>query len=149
MIEHQGGKAIAVFMSREILGLSKNPGRGGDVADHKNHDIREETEENLRVANNGQSAENRGKWGSCQRFKGIYRNGNGYTAAIQSVGSRVYFPSVPTDIEAGLVYRYAAIVLHDKFLCIENFPLNEMPSRECRWGLMGMVIEKLRLLGHI
>lgn len=44
------------LMHREILGLPISPGHYGDVPDHKNHEPSDNTRENLRVADRGQSA---------------------------------------------------------------------------------------------
>jgi hypothetical protein len=150
-IERQNGIMIDIIMAREVLNLPRNPGRCCDVADHKNHDIREDTEENLRVATPAQSQMNTREYGSQQRFKGVFENRDGhkYKARICVDGLRICLPSVLTDVEAALMYKHAAIILFDNFSCYTEILLSEMPSRKRRWELMGLVVEKLVLKGYV
>jgi hypothetical protein len=147
--ERRGGKYIPIYMSREILGLPRNPGRGGDVADHKNHDRRDNTPGNLRVATNIQSNENRRGCGSSHRFKGYSENKDKYQPRIGGSGSRIYFDSVSTEIDAALMYNYAAGLVQGEYAKLNAIPEDEMPSRKIRWKLMGIVVEKLMLEGVI
>jgi hypothetical protein len=145
----QGGKWIAVFMAREVLGLPYDVGQSYGVGDHKNHDTTDNTIENLRIATNPQNIMNGRKWGSCRRFKGVIKYKNKYIGRIYVNDSYTYFPSVLTEIEAGLMHFYAAYVLHGEFVCTTAFPEDEMPIEERQQELWCMVVEKLGLNGLI
>jgi hypothetical protein len=148
--ERKGGKRVHVIMAREVMGLPRGSGRGSDVADHKNHDTRDNTLENLRVATYAQNAANGiVKRTSGHRFKGIGKNkyGGKYRASVSVNGLRGFLPSVPTDIEAGLMYWYADIILHGEFSYNEGFPSDEMPTLERQKELLEMVVEELRKFG--
>jgi hypothetical protein len=77
------------------------------------------------------------------RFSGtrVYRSGS--LACISYNGQRVWFPMVKLEIEAGLMYFYAGVILFKDSDCVDYFPPEEMPSEERQEELWRMVIEKL------
>jgi len=76
--------------------------------------------------------------------KGVIPHRNKYQARIWVNGSHIYFTDVLIKIEAAWMRRYAVIIMHDKFAYLQDLPEVEKPSRERRWELMGLVVEKLR-----
>lgn len=144
--EYQGGKQTTIYMAREVLNLSRNPGHGNDVADHKNHDTRDNREENLRVATSSQSSMNIRRYGSSQGFQGIIKNTNGgqYLARICIEDLRVCLHSVPKKVEAALMYNYGADLVFGEYACLNVISDDEMPTLERQWELYDMVIAKLR-----
>jgi hypothetical protein len=144
----QGGKKVHIILAREVLRLSRNPGKSGDVADHVNHDIRDDTPENLRVANVSQNGANRIKQFSCSRFPGVRPVGNKYEARIKANnGLRVSFCSMLIEIESGLMYWYADVILNGEFAYPTVFSPNEMPAEERQEELWQVVLTKLRRVG--
>lgn len=147
--ENRGGKYIHIYMSREILGLPHGIGHGGDEADHVDHNTLNNRRNNLRKATSSQSKANTRGHSYHQMPKGVHKHGRGYEARISVNGLSVSFSDDLCKVEAGLKYKYAAIILHDKFACYTEITTDEMPSRRRRWELLGMVIDKLREKGYV
>jgi hypothetical protein len=148
-VERKGGKTTSISMAREILGLLRSVGYNHGVADHKNHDEKDNVTENLRVVTQSQNGMNQVKSGSCQRFKGVTDSGSKYRAYIHINDSTIYFPSVSTDIEAGFMHWYAAVIIYGEFAYTEGFPEAEWPKGERQQELWGMVIERLKQGGFL
>jgi hypothetical protein len=144
-MEWRNGKRVRIDMAREILGLSRSPGYGGDKADHINHNTLDNRKmENLRVANSFQSQANRRIYcNSHQRFKCTKKDWNQYTSSVRSKGLGVWF-SVPVEVEAALMYNYAAYLIWGEYAELNVIPEDEMPTWERQWELYDMVIAKLR-----
>ena len=137
------GQLVDVFMAREILGLPRGAGHGGDQADHKNHRTLENTLDNLRIATSFQSVANRQSWSTISRFKGVMHHKYGFQSRIVFHRIYVYFPLVTLEVEAGLMHFYASTLLRDEFSCDSEFSSEEMPSEERQNELYQMVIDKL------
>lgn len=148
--EHSNGNITQIFMAREILGLSRNPGYGADEADHANGDTLDNRKiGNLRTATASQGRMNQIKKGFQQRFKCVKKHGPGYLARIGIDGVTICLPTILCEVESAQMYKYAAIILHGKFARYTEIPSDEVPTRERRWALMGLVVEKLLLDGCI
>jgi hypothetical protein len=148
-MEWKGGKRVKIDMAREILRLPRIAGYKGDVPDHKDHNTLNNSKRlNIRVATRSQSVMSRRKWVLYKEYKGVDKNeyGNKYQPSISVNGSTICFTNVTSKVEAAWMRRYGAIIIHDKFADLEDLP---EVSRECRWELMGMVVEKLMELGLI
>lgn len=59
----------------------------------------------------------------------------------------VSFPIVRKEIEAGLIYFYAATLLYKEFCCIDIFPEDELPSQDRQNELYVSVVTKLTDVG--
>jgi hypothetical protein len=144
--EHTGKKpnrkTTTIYMSREVLGLPRNPGHSGDVADHKNHDIRENTKENLRPATRSQNRMNQINYNN--EFKGVFLHRKKHVAHIRVSGSSVKFTSVSIKVEAALMYNYGADLVYGEYAELNIIPEDEMPTVERQWELYYMVIAQLR-----
>ena len=138
------GKHVVVSMAREILGLPLGAGRGGDEADHEKHDTLDNTLDRLRVATHAQNSANRRSYRVRCRFKGTSPNGSGFDASICSNYQRVCFPTMRLEVEAALMYNYAAYLLHGEYAELSVIPEDEMPTYDRQWGLYDMVVAKLR-----
>lgn len=143
------GKYFHVVMAREVLGLPSGAGHGGNVGDHWKHDTLDNTLDNLRPATKSQSMANRRSWGIYCQFKGVSPNNLGFHAHIQHNGQHVWFLTVRIEVEAALMYNYAAYLLFGKFAHLNQIPEDEIPSEERQEELWQMVLKKLREVGLI
>lgn len=141
------GNILHIPMSREILGLPCGVGYAMGMPDHKNHDTREETVENLRVVSQSQNQMNRVKCRSAHRFNGYNKSGNKYFVNVKINGQKIYMPGVFIEVEAALMYNYAANLVYGEYASLNFIHEDEMPSIERQWELYDMVIDRLRLKG--
>jgi hypothetical protein len=142
-------KSVSFYLAREILGLQAG---SAEEADHRNHDTLDNSPENLRVVSKGESKCNRKFWG-LSRFKGVYPTKCGWVACIwvsqiRGTGAIVYFPTVRYEIEAGLMFDYAATIIQGEFRYRTVFQPDEMPTVERQEELLEMVVAKLKEKGH-
>jgi hypothetical protein len=54
------------------------------------------------------------------KFKGVYKNGNGFIARIKHNGSPVYLGQYKTEVEAAKAYNSAAQILFGEFANLNN-----------------------------
>ena len=141
------GKRGNVSMAREIVGLPRGAGYHGDQADHIKGDIRDNTRDSLRVATRLENQVNSKRRKSRSRFKGVLPNGSGFLAKISHDKRRVYFMTVKNDVEAALMYNYAAHLLFGEFANLNEILEDEMPSYERQVQLYGIVVTKLTKVG--
>jgi hypothetical protein len=135
-------------MAREILGLLSGAGNGGDKGDHRDlYNTLKNTRDNLRVGNSFQSLANRRNFNNLCRFKGIQQTGSGFRARVCYNYQAIEFQTVKTDVEAALMYNYAAYLLHGEFANLNEILEDEMPSYERQVELYDMVFDKLRRKG--
>jgi hypothetical protein len=132
------------MMAREVLRLPWVAGPGGDQAEHRDHQTLKNTKDNLRKATSSQNNANRIKTGVRCQFKGIRPNGLGFLAKIVYNNQCVQFQTVRTDVEAALMYNYAAYLLHGEFANLNKILEDEMPTYERQLELYEMVLKKLR-----
>jgi hypothetical protein len=140
-------KTTHILMAREILKLPKGIGCGSEQADHKNHDTLDNTQDNLRVATGSQNTTNRRNVSIRCRFKGVVPVGSRFFAQIKYKGQQVWFSIMQLEIEAGLMYFYAAKLLYKEFCYTDPFPESEMPSSERLDELYMSVVTKLDEVG--
>lgn len=141
-------KVLHIRMAREILGLPRASGHNPrDKADHINHDTLDHTRSNLRVVTSSQSGANRRAKNVGCRFKGVSLRDNKFSAKISYNHKFVYFPRMRIEIEAGLMFFYAASIFYGDFCYVDPFPENEMPSQERQDELYAMVVTKLTEVG--
>jgi hypothetical protein len=145
--ESQGGKRIHIFMAREILNLPHGVGCGSDEAEHRDHNTLNNRRRNLRRATSSQNNANKKGYSLSQRFKGVRPERGKYLARIKINRSLFYLISVPKEVEAALMYNYAAYLLYGEFAELNIIPEDEMPSYERQWELYDMVVTKLRSKG--
>lgn len=143
------GKRVKIYMAREILCLPRGAGRNTYKADHKDHDAKNNTKNNLRIATPSQSAANTGRIGGRSRFKGVMLQGFGFLTRIRYKYQRVCFQTVYVEVEAALMYNYAVIRLQGEFAKSNIILEEEMPTPERQKELYEMVITKLRQIGLI
>jgi hypothetical protein len=134
-------------MAREILGLPRGAGHGGYEADHVNHDTLKNTRDNLRRATHSQNIANGKTFNNSCRFKGINLSGSGFQTYITYNYQCIRFPTVRIDVEAALVYNYAADLLFGEFANLNQIPEDEMPSYERQCELYEIVLKKLSAKG--
>ena len=139
------GKIVHIYMAREILDLPPGSGKGGEEADHENHDTKNNRRCNLRVATPSQNGANRRKLGVQSRFKGVRVHGSGFMAQIRYDGQLVWFLKMRLETEAGLIYNYSANILFGEFAHLNIIPEDEMPTVERQWELWDLVVEKLKV----
>jgi hypothetical protein len=137
------GKYVDVIMAREILGLQRGTGLKGDLADHKDYDIRNDVRENLRIATPGESGVNKRDPVSQHRFKGINRAGSGFRAIVRHKYQIVHFSVMETDVKAALMYNYATYLLNGEFATLNQISEDEMPPYEQQVDLYKWVVKKL------
>jgi hypothetical protein len=137
------GKYVNVWMAREVLGLPWVAGKGGDQAEHRNHDTIKNTRDNLRRATPSQNQINRKSFNNSCRFKNVHPNGLGFRTHLKYNYQHVQFLTVRTDVEAALMYNYAAYLLWGEFAHLNQIPEDEMPSYERQAELYDMVVKKL------
>jgi hypothetical protein len=145
--ESQSGKQIAIYLAREILGLPRGAGCGGDQADHENHDTLNNGRDNLRVVTSSQSRANRREWGSRRLPKGVQKNNDGYQSYIKCNGSRVQFPTLIKKNHAWFMRKEAEKYVQGEYAYSEDIPADQMPTEEEQEWLKRLVIEKLRQKG--
>lgn len=103
--------------------LIKGEPPSGHVWDHKDRDIHNNTNENLRLATYSQNQMNRGlqknnTWG----FKGLKRYKNKWNVGIQVNGKSIYVGRFVDKIEAAKAYNTAAIKYHGEFAVLNVIP---------------------------
>lgn len=145
--EYQGKKKTTIYMAREILGLSRSPGNGGDKADHINHNTLDNRRSNLRPATPSQSTAHTRGWSSTQRFKCTRKSGNQYESHIGIDRLDIWFSAVSTEVEAALKYNYAAWLVYQEFAELNVIPEDEMPTVDRQWELYDTVVARLRAYG--
>jgi hypothetical protein len=151
-IKRQNGKQEQIFMHREILGLPRNAGRGGDQGHHVNHN----TLDNRRVANlvivtHLQNSTHRKKYvyRSEGLPKGVYENGKGYLSRIWVNGSDVSFPTLSKMNEAWFMRKEAEKYIQGEFAYSGDIPEDQTPIPERQQWLRELVIQKLREKGFL
>jgi hypothetical protein len=141
------GKYVHVYMAREILGLPWVAGKNGELADHINHNTLKNTRDNLRKVTYTQNQANKRAFGVQCRFKGIQLIRSRFRARIQCNGYSIQFQVMLIEVEAALMYNYAACQLFEEFANLNTFLEDEMPSYERQCELYRMVLNKLREVG--
>lgn len=124
-----------IGMHRSILGLKYGDPTEGD---HKNRDTLDNTDENLRLADQTEQCRNQGiRKDNKSGYRGvrIYKNLNKWGAAIRVNRKNVFLGVFPMDarIEAAMAYDRAAIHYFGVFAHL-NFPLNSYLAEDCTVG---------------
>lgn len=104
-----GGKHRSKGLARVLM---KEP--AGIKVDHKDGNTLNNCKGNLRLATDSQSMHNRTNWGES-KFKGVYRNGNGWATSIYLNGKKKYLGTFTTQEAAAAVYRKAAEEIQGEF----------------------------------
>jgi hypothetical protein len=139
------GRTRPLYLAREILGLQAG---SSDEADHVNHDTTDNTLKNLRIATEAQNGSSRRPYNTQSRFKGVtLQKYGGWQAKIRFKGTNIYFQTMSKEIESGLMFYYASVVIHKDFHYHTVFPPDEMPVEERQQELWEMVLVKLRKKG--
>lgn len=103
-----------VLMHREILGLKVGDKRKGD---HQNHDTLDNTGQNLRRANDVESARNTRYKGGLSGFKGVIRDGDKWLAIIVLDKKRVVRGRFDLLEDAKEQRRKDELEFYGKFAC--------------------------------
>lgn len=142
------GMYVKVLMAREVLGLPRGIGYGGDEAVYVKQDqTLKNTRDNLRVVTSSWKKHRR-KGDACFRFSGIYdTNRCGWQSLVTHNYQGVRFPCVKTDVEAALMYNYGAYILRGDLRHLNEIPENEIPVYERQLELYGLVVTKLMRVG--
>jgi hypothetical protein len=142
------GKYVHVEMAREVLGLPRGAGPGGDQAEHiKQGKTLKNTRDNLRKATPSQNQANKRNYNNSCRFKNVHPNKQGFRTHLKYDYQHVWFPTVRTDVESALMYNYAAYLLQGEFAHLNQISEDEMPSYERQVALYDMVVKKLTNVG--
>lgn len=115
-----GGKSVAIYMHREILGLSL-----GDPlkVDHANGDGLDNRRVNLRLATHAQNLQNMAAFGGTSPFKGVSldaRTGR-WVARLKANNEQINIGAFDDEAEAALAYDCVARGRHGHFAVL-NFP---------------------------
>jgi len=109
-----------VFMHRQILGLQRYDPREGDHKDHLR--TLDNTDENLRVADDTQQGQNTGlRDSSTSGYKGVswHKRRKAWQAYINVDRKNKHLGYYKTAYEAHLAYCYAAAYHFGEFACFE------------------------------
>ena len=93
-----GGDGKNIAFHRLIMNASV-----GLEVNHINGNKLDNRRENLRLCNSGQHRLTTVGYGSS-KFKGAYKKGSKWQAAIQANGASIYLGTFPTEVEAALAY---------------------------------------------
>jgi hypothetical protein len=113
------GRSQAVYMHRQILGLSLGDPQTGD---HEDHDTLNNTDGNVRPANKSQQQHNRRKdRRNKSGHKGVSwdKSRGKWTAHISAHKKQKNLGRFDSIKDAVLVYRAAQSELHGEFACLE------------------------------
>lgn len=103
----------SILMHRFILNLSKGD---GNQTDHINRDGLDNQRKNLRVCNNTQNSQNRGKRkNALSQFKGVGKQGNKWQAQIMLNGKNYYLGLFVDQEAAARAYDNKARELFGEF----------------------------------
>jgi hypothetical protein len=141
------GKRVDVFLAREILGLPRGTGYGGDEGDHKSHDTLDNTLDNLRKATRSQNQVNRRHYGIRCQFNGVTPNRSGFRAHIQYDGQQVWFPTLRSESDVAFMYNCAVEEMFGEFADLNKISEDEMPTEWRQEMIRQMVLKKLREVG--
>jgi hypothetical protein len=147
--EMMSGKSITIYLHREILNLPRNPGRGCPLkADHINHDTLDNRRSNLRICDNTQSVANRRRMSNGKgRFRGVYPNQQYFQPRINYKNLTICFNRLESEIEAAVVYNFAAKVLHGEYAKFNSIPESQIPTQSRQDELEKKTLEKLKNKG--
>lgn len=111
-IRKPDGRYTSLYMHRLILGLSDPRTK----ADHINGDGLDNQRKNIRVATHAQNmANSRIRSVNTSGFKGVTRNGRGWSAQISVDGITRYIATFATPQEAALAYDKKAREVYGEF----------------------------------
>ncbi len=91
--------------------------------DHINGDTLDNRKENLRLCTQRQNNCNRESYGQYT-FKGIKKDGRGWTAAISVNNKAIYLGYFTNSYDAAVAYNTAAIKYNGEFARVNKLPLN-------------------------
>lgn len=115
-IQLVGGKQRGIKMHRLIMGITDS----NQIVDHRDHDGLNNQRCNLRLCTLNQNQHNRISRKGASKFKGVWRNGNRWSAAIMAFGEKKRLGSFVTEIEAAKAYNNAAVIFHGEFASINQ-----------------------------
>jgi hypothetical protein len=113
------GRRTTHRMHREVLGLEVG---GGGTVDHKDRDGLNNQKDNLRIVSNSLSSYNcRHKNSNTSGYRGVWRHGKGWEAAIGLHGKSFYLGSFSNPEDAAMAYDRGALRYYGKDAKL-NFP---------------------------
>lgn len=140
--EKINGKTVNILLAREILGLSRNPGYGGPLANHINHDTLDNRRSNLRVATKSQEQANRRRNRNATFPRGVRKHGQRWGSQIQCNYTYVYLGNHTTCHEAAHAYNHAAQLLHGSVAELSDIPPESLPDHPTK-GQIESKVEKI------
>jgi hypothetical protein len=110
------GKNHAMYFHRIIMGFPK------EKVDHKDRNGLNNSRDNLRLANDKQSARNKGKFRNNRSgYKGVYLRSGRFAAIINANGRQIHGGRYDDPLEAAFVYNELALKYHGEYAGINNF----------------------------
>jgi hypothetical protein len=99
-----------VLMHRLLLGAES-----GQIVDHANGNGLDNRRENIRFATRATNAANSRKRSSARKYKGVSKNGSGWSAALTTEGQNVNLGTYRTESLAALAYDIYAVQVWGEF----------------------------------
>ena len=97
-------------MHRLVLGAE-----GDQIVDHVNGNGLDNRRANLRFASRSTNAANSSKRSSNRKYKGVYKNGTGWSASLTHSGKNVHLGTYRSEEMAALAYDIYAVQVWGEF----------------------------------